>query len=67
MARLDTNKDPKGAPIPDTSDVLEVTQVARVLLLIKENQLATAAVLFFAWQAGVFIEAWAAVQGMCGA
>lgn len=67
MARLETTKDPKGAPIADTSDALEVTQVARVLLLIKENQLATAAVLFFAWQAGVFIEAWATIQGMCGA
>lgn len=67
MARLDTNKDPKGASIADTSDVLEATQLARVLLLIKENQLATAAVLFFAWQAGIFIEAWSTVQGMCGA
>lgn len=65
MARLDSNKDPKGAAIADSSDVLEVTQVARVLLLIKENQLATAAVLFFAWQAGIFIEAWATIQGVC--
>ena len=53
------------ASIPVTSDVSELTQVARVLLLIKENQLATAAILFFAWQAGVFVEAWMTIQGMC--
>ena len=43
----------------------ELTQAARLLLLIKENQLATAAVLFFAWQAGIFMEAWFVVQGVC--
>ena len=48
--------------VPDAS---ELTQAARLLFLIKENQLATAAVLFFAWQAGVFIEAWSVVQGVC--
>ncbi len=53
------------ASIPVTSDVSELTQVARVLLLIKENQLATAAILFFAWQAGIFMEAWFVVQGVC--
>jgi hypothetical protein len=39
--------------------------MARLLLLVKENQLATAAVLFCAWQAGVFLEAWMAIQGIC--
>jgi len=48
--------------LPDAS---ELTQAARLLLLIKENQLATAAILFFAWQAGVFMEAWFVVQGVC--
>lgn len=43
----------------------EMTQAARLLLLVKENQLATAAVLFFAWQAGIFMEAWFVIQGVC--
>ena len=45
----------------------DFSAVGRVLILVKENQLATAAILFFAWQAGVFLEAWIAVQSMCGA
>ena len=39
--------------------------MARLLLLVKENQLLTAAMLFAAWQAGVFLEAWYMVQGVC--
>ena len=39
--------------------------MARLLLLVKENQLVTAAILFMAWQAGLFIEAWYAIQGVC--
>ena len=50
-----------------TDDALAFSAWARVILLIKENQLATAAVLFCAWQAGIFIQAYATVQGMCGA
>lgn len=59
--------EPSEADIPDTvtSNVSEATQVARLLLLVKENQLATAVVLFFAWQAGLFVEAWFAIQGIC--
>lgn len=41
--------------------------MARLLLLVKENQLATAAILFCAWQAGLFIEAWYTIQGVCQA
>lgn len=41
--------------------------MARLLLLVKENQLLTAALLFAAWQAGVFIEAWYTIQGICSA
>ena len=48
--------------VPDAS---EMTQAARLLFLVKENQLATAAVLFFAWQADLFMEAWFVVQGVC--
>lgn len=39
--------------------------MARLLLLIKENQLATAALLFLAWQMGLFVEAWYTIQGVC--
>lgn len=55
----------ENSQIDITSTASDATQVARLLLLIKENQLATAVVLFFAWQAGLFIEAWMAIQGMC--
>ena len=41
--------------------------MARLLLLVKENQLLTAAILFAAWQAGMFLEAWYAIQGVCSA
>lgn len=41
--------------------------IARLLLLVKENQLATAVILFAAWQAGLFFEAWYTIQGMCSA
>ena len=41
--------------------------IARLLLLVKENQLLTAAILFMAWQAGIFFEAWYAIQGVCQA
>lgn len=51
---------------PPTS-ASDVTQVARLLLLIKENQLSTAVILFFAWQAGIFVEAWVTIQGVCNA
>lgn len=47
------------------SSVTSAMTMARLLLLVKENQLATAAVLFCAWQAGIFMEAWLTIQGMC--
>ena len=49
------------------SPVTSAMTMARLLLLVKENQLATAVVLFAAWQAGVFIEAWYTIQGICSA
>lgn len=50
---------------PDTSIPEELAPFAKIALLIKENQLATALILFAAWQAGLFIEAAVAVQGVC--
>lgn len=50
---------------PDTSISEDLAPLAKIFLLIKENQLATAAILFAAWQAGLFIEAAIAVQGVC--
>lgn len=47
------------------SPVTSAMTMARLLLLVKENQLATAIVLFAAWQAGVFMEAWMTIQGIC--
>lgn len=44
---------------------LALPVVARLLVLVKENQLATAAILFVAWQMGIFLEAWIAIQGVC--
>lgn len=55
-------EEPSSNIVPDAS---EMTQAARLLFLVKENQLATAAILFFAWQAGLFMEAWFVVQGVC--
>lgn len=49
----------------DTSSPGDLAPLAKIILLIKENQLATAAILFAAWQAGLFIEAAIAVQGVC--
>jgi hypothetical protein len=43
---------------PTTPDkILDVTKAAQILALVKENQLITAFVLFFLWQAGAFISA----------
>ena len=39
--------------------------IARLLLLVKENQLTTAVILFAAWQAGIFFEIWYTIQGVC--
>jgi len=49
------------------SPVSSAMTIARLLLLVKENQLATAVILFAAWQAGVFVEAWMTIQGICAA
>ena len=51
----------------ESSMVPSAMTMARLLLLVKENQLATAAILFAAWQAGMFLEAWYAIQGVCSA
>jgi hypothetical protein len=50
---------------PDTSIPEDLAPLVKIGLLIKENQLATALLLFAAWQAGLFIEAAVAVQGVC--
>ena len=49
----------------ESSSLTSAMTMARLLLLVKENQLVTAAILFMAWQAGLFIEAWYAIQGVC--
>ena len=51
----------------ESSMVPSAMTMARLLLLVKENQLLTAAVLFAAWQAGIFLEAWYTIQGVCNA
>ena len=55
---------PDGSAGESTSLTSAMT-MARLLLLVKENQLATAVILFAAWQAGLFFEAWYTIQGMC--
>ena len=59
------SEDTSQESVPDTSTSEDLAPVAKILLLIKENQLATALLLFAAWQAGLFIEAAVAVQGVC--
>lgn len=49
----------------ESSSLTSAMTMARLLLLVKENQLATAVILFAAWQAGLFFEAWYTIQGMC--
>lgn len=49
----------------ESSSLTSAMTMARLLLLVKENQLATAVILFAAWQAGLFVEAWMTIQGMC--
>ena len=39
--------------------------IARLHLLVKDNQLIAAAILFMAWQAGIFFEIWYTIQGVC--
>ena len=51
----------------ESSSLTSAMTMARLLLLVKENQLLTAAVLFTAWQAGLFVEAWLTIQSMCPA
>lgn len=48
-----------------SDEVRDLSSWARVILLIKENQLATAAILFCAWQAGVFLQVATTMQGVC--
>lgn len=45
--------------------VVSSAKVAQLMQLVKDNQLATAAVLFILWQAGAFVEAAAYVGGVC--
>lgn len=55
--------------VPNSSESIsslgELTTWTKLLCLVKENQLLTAAVLFAAWQAGLFLQAATAVQGVC--
>ncbi len=55
---------------PETSDAAQVAQtaitnakIAQIAVLIKENQLVTAFVLFILWQTGALISAATYVQG----
>lgn len=60
-----TSGDSSQESVPDTSIPEDLAPLVKIGLLIKENQLATALLLFAAWQAGLFIEAAVAVQGVC--
>jgi hypothetical protein len=54
------------SPIPpQVSDVASAAKFAQIIQLIKDNQLATAALLFVAWQIGFFAEAASYAGGIC--
>ena len=50
---------------PPKDMVLSSFKVAQIIQLIKDNQLMTAAILFIAWQIGLFAEAAAYAGGVC--
>ena len=48
-------------------EVMDATRWAQLAALVRENQLATAAVLFVLWQTGAFLTLYSEVGGaMCG-
>ncbi len=52
---------------PAVEKALDATKMAQILLLIKENQLLTAAGLFILWQTGVLLTVSTEVGGaICG-
>ena len=52
--------------LPDPKQVLDAAKLAKVVALVKENQLLTALVLFVLWQAGAFLQAYEYSTGvMC--
>lgn len=53
---------------PDATDQVvtvadEVSQLNQVIQLVKENKIATAVMLFFAWQTGLLLSAYEYAQG----
>ena len=55
-----TQVNPKGA-----SAAADSLKVAQIMQLVKDNQLATAAILFILWQAGAIAQAASYVGGVC--
>lgn len=52
--------------VPSPKDaVIGSAKMAQIVKLVKDNQLATAALLFIAWQIGFFAEAAAYAGGVC--
>lgn len=52
---------------PEVEQALDATKWAQIVTLVRENQLATAAVLFILWQTGAFLTLYSEVGGaMCG-
>lgn len=47
------------------SEVVPTAKAAQILLLIKDNQLVTAVVLFILWQAGALSQGFAIIGGVC--
>lgn len=45
--------------------IIGSAKVAQIIQLVKDNQLATAALLFILWQAGAFAEAVTYAGGVC--
>lgn len=55
-----------GSNLPDPKQVLDAAKFAKVVALVKENQLLTALALFVLWQAGAFLQAYEYSTGvMC--
>ena len=51
----------EGTSVPETLDTSATVQ--KIVKLVKENQLATAVILFASWQLGLFVSAYDYVQG----
>lgn len=55
-----------GTNLPDPKQVIDAAKMAKIVALVKENQLLTALVLFVLWQAGAFLQAYEYSAGvMC--